>query len=244
MNGERVCWGDFYAGILIRHPPVFHKWKWMYHWDFDEHRRDGHYGALGPVWNASMVMTIYACTGGRWTICNRWKYTAEMGQVCRVNTLTTAGVTVRAKDRGGHRSIIHEVQLWGRSSNNTCTWKPQEVLTWAWAQGRVAGRPLGRTCQCHLSILVLLLIPHPAVLKPDLDLAIGELQPGGHLQPPGTTEIRVEVELFLQFQQLAVGEGRSLPPDAEPSSAWHPAADWCKRKHIKKMGRLKQVPHI
>ncbi len=221
----------------------------MYHWDFDEHRRDGHYGALGPVWNASMVMTIYACTGGRWAICNRWKCAAQMGQVCRVNTLTTAGVTGRAKERGGHGGVIHEVQLWrgGGSSNNTCTWKAQEVCTWARAWWGPAGRPPGRTRR--LSIPVLLLVPHPAVLKPDLDLAIGEPQPGGHLQPPRPTQVRAEVELLLQLQQLAVGEGCSLPPDAEPSSAWQASrsttADWCRRKHIKKRrGGLKQVPHI
>lgn len=200
----------------------------MYHWDFDEHRRDGHYEALGPVWNASTVMTICICTGGRWTICNRWKYAAQMGQVHSVHTLTTAGFTVRAKERGGHRSIIHELQLWGGgggSFNNT--WKTLQVLTWAHAQEGVTGRPLGWTC--HFAALVLLLVSHPAVLKPDLDLVISELQPSSHLQPPGTTQVRAEVELLLQLQQLAVGEGCSLPSDSEPFSAWqtrrHTTAD-------------------
>ena len=184
-------------------------------------------------------MTIYGCTGRRWTICNRWKYAALMGQVCGVNTLTTADLTVRAIKRGGRRSVIHDVQLWGGgSSYNTCTRKPQVIPTWARAEGRLAGRPLWGTC--HLSILVLLLVPHPAVLKPDLDLPIGELQPSGHLQPPRTTQVGTEVELLLQLQQLAVGESRSFPPDTQPSSACqthrHIATDWCRREHIKKRG--------
>lgn len=66
---------------------------------------------------------------------------------------------------------------------------------------------------------LLLFVPHPAVLKPNLHLAVGETQPGGHLQPPRTTQVRAEVKLLLQLQQLAFGEGRSLPSDAEPSSA-------------------------
>lgn len=209
----------------------------MCDWDFDEHRRDGQDEALGPVWNASTVMTISAWAGGPWTICNRWKCAAQIGQVCRVNTLSTAGITGRVNKRGGHWRVICEVRLWGRSGggggwSSYETWNIQQVLTQAGAQGGVTGRPLGWTC--NLSEPVLLLVPHPAVLKPDLDLAIGELQPSSHLQPPWTTQVRAEVELLLQLQQLAVGEGRSLPPNSKPSSTWrtwhHSTADWCWRR--------------
>lgn len=85
------------------------------------------------------------------------------------------------------------------------------------AGGRVTLGVLGHVR--HLSIFLLLLVPHPAVLEPDLDLAVRQLQPRGHLQAPRATQVRAEVELFLQLQQLAAGEGRPLSAHTWPSSA-------------------------
>lgn len=78
------------------------------------------------------------------------------------------------------------------------------------------GGPPGRPPRHGLCVLVLLPVRHPAVLEPDLDLVVAELQPSGHLQPPRTSQVGAEVELLLQLQQLMAGEGRPPPPDAEP----------------------------
>ena len=63
-------------------------------------------------------------------------------------------------------------------------------------------------------VLVLLLVPHPAVLEPDFYLAVCELQTGRHVQPPCAGEVGAEVELLLQLQQLTAAEGCPLPPQA------------------------------
>lgn len=59
----------------------------------------------------------------------------------------------------------------------------------------------------HHFVLVVLLALHAAVLKPDLNLPIAEFQQRGHLQSPRATQVRAEVELLLQLQQLRGGEG-------------------------------------
>ena len=60
----------------------------------------------------------------------------------------------------------------------------------------------------------LLLELHPPVLEPDLDLALGEAQRVGDLDPAAPREIVVEVELLLQLEGLEPGVG--LPA----SSPW------------------------
>lgn len=75
----------------------------------------------------------------------------------------------------------------------------------------VCGRGIRSSHGHHLFPVVLLAL-HAAVLKPDLNLPIAELQQRGHLQSPGATQVRAEVELLLQLQQLRASEGsaRSL----------------------------------
>lgn len=60
--------------------------------------------------------------------------------------------------------------------------------------------PRGSLVFC--SVLVNLLHFHPAVLEPDLDLPLSEVEQPGHLVPAVPREIHVEQKLFLQFQRL------------------------------------------
>ena len=52
---------------------------------------------------------------------------------------------------------------------------------------------------------------HAAVLKPDLHLALREIQAGRNLDPPGTAQVLVEVKLLLQLQELGVCVGGPQP---------------------------------
>ena len=47
-----------------------------------------------------------------------------------------------------------------------------------------------------------LLLLHPPVLEPDLDLGLVELEGSGDLDPTGARQVLVEVELLLQLRQL------------------------------------------
>lgn len=40
---------------------------------------------------------------------------------------------------------------------------------------------------------------HPPVLKPDLYLALGEIEQIGHLHSSGTAQVAIEMKLLLQF---------------------------------------------
>ena len=51
-------------------------------------------------------------------------------------------------------------------------------------------------------LLHALLLLHPPVLEPDLDLRLVELQRRGDLYPPRPRQVLVEVELLLQLRQL------------------------------------------
>ena len=53
---------------------------------------------------------------------------------------------------------------------------------------------------------------HPPVLEPDLDLALGEAQRVGDLDPAAPREIVVEVELLLELEGLEPGVGLPPPP--------------------------------
>ena len=59
-----------------------------------------------------------------------------------------------------------------------------------------------------LIISFLSLFLHSSVLEPDLDLALGETEKGGHFYPPGPTQVAVEVELLLQLHELGAGVRR------------------------------------
>ena len=62
-----------------------------------------------------------------------------------------------------------------------------------------------------MSQLVVLLPLHPPVLEPDFDLALGEVECVGDLNPAPACEVAVEVELFLQLQRLVSGVRRTGP---------------------------------
>ena len=62
----------------------------------------------------------------------------------------------------------------------------------------------------HRRHLVLLLPLHPAVLEPDLDLALGEAERMRDLDSPSSGQVAVEVELLLQLEGLITGVGGAL----------------------------------
>lgn len=62
------------------------------------------------------------------------------------------------------------------------------------------------------SVLVDFLHFHPAVLEPDLDLPLGEVEQSGHLVPTVPGEVHVEQEFFLQFQCLVLCIRAALLP--------------------------------
>ncbi|MEE6527049.1 hypothetical protein FKM82_028104 [Ascaphus truei] len=51
-----------------------------------------------------------------------------------------------------------------------------------------------------------------AVLEPDFDLDLAELQGVGYLGPLGEGQVLLAVELLLQLQELLAGERRPPPP--------------------------------
>jgi len=46
---------------------------------------------------------------------------------------------------------------------------------------------------------------HPSVLKPDLDLTLGETELAGEFDATAARQIAVELEVFLQLQGLMAG---------------------------------------
>lgn len=74
-----------------------------------------------------------------------------------------------------------------------------------------AGRGRGRVGRSHLGVgeFVVFLPFHPPILKPDLDLALGEAERVGDLDaaPPG--QVAVKVKFLLQLQDLLPGVGGS-----------------------------------
>lgn len=57
--------------------------------------------------------------------------------------------------------------------------------------------------------LVVLLPAHASVLEPNLDLALGQAQHVGNLDPAAAREVATEVELFLQLQYLLARVSRA-----------------------------------
>lgn len=58
----------------------------------------------------------------------------------------------------------------------------------------------------------MLLLPlHPPVLKPDLDLALGQTHGVRNLHPPAPGQVPVEVKLLLQLKSLLAGVGSAGP---------------------------------
>lgn len=62
------------------------------------------------------------------------------------------------------------------------------------------------------ALLVLLFFPlHAAILEPDLDMPLGQVQHDGQLYPAWPRDVLVEQELLLQLQQLRASVGRARP---------------------------------
>ena len=59
--------------------------------------------------------------------------------------------------------------------------------------------------------LVLLLPLHSSVLEPDLDLTFGEAERMRDLDPASTRQVAVEVELFLELEDLVLRVGGARP---------------------------------
>ena len=77
------------------------------------------------------------------------------------------------------------------------------------AGGRAHGAPGGLSARGghHSDTFLILLVLHSAVLEPDLDLPLGEVEQVCHLYPPGSAQIAVKVKLLLQLHQLGAGVG-------------------------------------
>ena len=79
-------------------------------------------------------------------------------------------------------------------------------------RGRVLAAAL---CGVRLLLsLVVLLALHPAVLEPDLDLPLRQVQVPRQLPPLLLRDVRVEEELLLQLERLVLGVGLPLLPHA------------------------------
>jgi len=69
---------------------------------------------------------------------------------------------------------------------------------------RAHGTPRGLSTRRrhHPDALLILFILHPAVLEPDFDLSLCEVEQVGHLHPPGSAEVPVKVELLFELHKL------------------------------------------
>ena len=90
-------------------------------------------------------------------------------------------------------------------------------------QGGVAGaRPRPGRWQLatvHVQARVLLLPLGPAVLEPDLDLGLGQVEAEGEVESLAHREVAGRLELVLEADQLLVGEGCPRPPGLAASVA-------------------------
>ena len=56
---------------------------------------------------------------------------------------------------------------------------------------------------------------HSSILKPDLDLSLGEAKLVGHFDPSSPREVVIRMELLLQLQRLVTGVSLTAsPPEA------------------------------
>lgn len=68
----------------------------------------------------------------------------------------------------------------------------------------------------HLAILLLPLLLHPAVLEPDLDLPLRQVEHLGEVDPAVQLDKVVEVELLLQLEDLGGAEDGALAEAVVP----------------------------
>ncbi len=79
----------------------------------------------------------------------------------------------------------------------------------------IVQRRWGAAAAADAAAAVLLLGLHAPILKPDLDLPLGEAEAGGQLQPPRPTQVAVVVVLLLQLHQLPGPELGPRPLSAD-----------------------------
>lgn len=65
--------------------------------------------------------------------------------------------------------------------------------------------------QAHTLQFIIFFPFHPSVLKPDLDLALGQTQGMGNLNPSPAGQVPIKMEFFLQLQRLVTGVGCPRP---------------------------------
>lgn len=104
--------------------------------------------------------------------------------------------------RGRGRVITEAVHVLELARVSNVIWATQRRASiWGVSQGRVS-EPFR---------LLVLFVFHPPVLKPDLDLALGQIQQIGHFHSPRATKIAIKVKLLLQLHKLRAGVSGSDP---------------------------------
>ena len=94
----------------------------------------------------------------------------------------------------------------------------------AWGEQRGVGAARTRSWRWQLATVhvkagILLLPLGPAVLEPDLDLGLGQVEAEGEVEPLAHREVAGRLELVLEADQLLVGEGCPRPPRLAASVA-------------------------
>lgn len=77
----------------------------------------------------------------------------------------------------------------------------------AFIQAGVGDIPVG-----GFFVLCLPFVLHPAILEPHFDLPLGQVEQSSDFHPTGPAEVFIEVEFFLQLQELRVGVRCPEPP--------------------------------
>jgi len=116
------------------------------------------------------------------------------GEFCTARRLGLLLLLLLGLERRGGRLVI-TAQM---DITQTC----QSGAAWGGGGGRgwAGGGGAGYVGEALHSLVLLLL--HPPVLKPDLNLPLVEVEQAGHLLPPRPAQVAAEVELLLQLHQL------------------------------------------
>lgn len=124
--------------------------------------------------------------------------TATQGR--RVRGQTVHVLLGLGEGRGRGRVIVEAVLELARVSN---------VIRATQRRASIRGVSQGRVREPFR--LLVLFVFHPPVLKPDLYLALGEIQQICHLHSPRATKVAVKVKLLLQLHKLCAGVSSSDP---------------------------------
>lgn len=123
-------------------------------------------------------------------------------QRCRVRGQTVHVLLGFGEGRWRGRVIAEVVHVLELARVSNVIWATQRrAPVWGVSQGRV--RKSFR--------LLVLFVFHPPVLKPDLYLALGEIQQICHFHSPRATKVAVKVKLLLQLHELRAGVSSSDP---------------------------------